>query len=492
MVDVLAAPTAVERARIKRARLARQPLLEGCSALTVRRVATVADEVHVAAGDILVEQGRHGLWFFLIHSGRAEAVRSGRRVDELGPGRYFGEAAVLRQVPQPATVRALSDMTLFVIGCQRMVPLVRDVRLLRRRLGDVGRPPRLVRSTFVRRRPEVVRQIPPITIDTPTRRRRTRRWLVAGLLGSALAAAVVYHPPLAVVAPGPSLDVSTDVTIEGAPTTPLHGRYLAATVRASQPSLLGLGLALLHPHRRVVPLRELTAGGLDPTTARSRGQAAFRESQRNAAAAAARAAGLPVHLSGTGARVDDITGVPDADSLEPGDVIVRVDGRPTSDADDVRAAVASRPPGTTWALVVERNGRTRTVHATSSQSEHGPELLGVALETRDLSIFLPFTVRFRARPVVGPSAGLAYALAIEDMLDPADLARGRTIAATGELFPEGGVQAVGYVSQKAETARRAGASKLLVPTDESTDAWGLGLDVRGVGELGEALSTLHR
>ena len=69
----------------------------------------------------------------------------------------------------------------FVIGCQRLVPLVRDTRLLRGRLGDVGRPPRLVRVPVIRRRPELVRRIPPMTIDLPRRRRRVGRWLAAGL-----------------------------------------------------------------------------------------------------------------------------------------------------------------------------------------------------------------------------------------------------------------------------------------------------------------------
>jgi PDZ domain-containing protein len=47
---------------------------------------------------------------------------------------------------------------------------------------------------------------------------------------------------------------------------------------------------------------------------------------------------------------------------------------------------------------------------------------------------LPFQVRFSERPdVAGPSAGLAYALAIADLLDQGDYARGRTVAATGTI-----------------------------------------------------------
>src|SRR3954469_25176583 len=150
MANVVAAPAPVAgRLRAKRAALARQPLLSECSALTVRRLAAVTDEVKVSCGDVIVEQGRPGLWLFMVERARAERVQDGRVEEVLGPGRYFGEHAVLRQVPQPATIRALSDMTLFVVGCQRLVPLVRDVRPLRLRLGDAASRPRPAAMPFL-------------------------------------------------------------------------------------------------------------------------------------------------------------------------------------------------------------------------------------------------------------------------------------------------------------------------------------------------------
>ena len=104
---------------------------------------------------------------------------------------------------------------------------------------------------------------------------------------------------------------------------------------------------------------------------------------------------------------------------------------------------------------------------------------------------LPFSVRFRARDVGGPSAGLAYALAVEDLLDGADRAQGRTIAASGVIEVDGRVGPVGYVAQKATAANDAGASLMFVPDVEVTDAWGKGLDVRGVGSLSELLAVLR-
>jgi hypothetical protein len=404
-----ASVSVVERVRAKRAALTRHPLLAGCSPLTVRRFAAFADEVRVPAGEVIVEQGRHGLWFFVIDSGEAEVLRDGWGKGLLGPGQHFGESAVLRQVLQPATVRALSDMTLYVIGCQRLVPLVRDTRALRDRLGDVVAPPRRV----VARPSQTWASVRRADHRLPGRavpRRHRQRWAVLAFVAVAAALAAVWHPPLAVVAPGRPFDVADDITITGVPTSPVHGRYLVPTVRASHPTLLGLGLALLHPNRRIVSADDVFPPGTSADTLRRNGEDAFRRSQLLGAAAGAQAAGLSVH----------------------------------------RAGSAQTP-----------------------------------------SIQLPFTVRFRARVVGGPSAGLAYALAVEDMLDRADLARGRTIAATGDVLLDGRVGPVGYVGQKAPAATSGGATILLVPDVEVTEAWGKGLQIDGVGSVQDAIARLR-
>jgi PDZ domain-containing protein len=103
---------------------------------------------------------------------------------------------------------------------------------------------------------------------------------------------------------------------------------------------------------------------------------------------------------------------------------------------------------------------------------------------------VPFTVRFRHHNVVGPSGGLIYALAIDDLLSAADEARGRVIAATGALDPAGDVLPVGYVAEKASAARSAGAQVLLTPTPEAYEADGMGVPVTGVSSVADALGRL--
>jgi PDZ domain-containing protein len=118
--------------------------------------------------------------------------------------------------------------------------------------------------------------------------------------------------------------------------------------------------------------------------------------------------------------------------------------------------------------------------------------IGVIIATRDLSIDLPFEIEFQEQNIGGPSAGLIYALAIADMLDPEDHAGGKIVAATGTIGIDGAVGRVGGVSAKAVSVEEAGADLFLVPQAEVDLVMIEGLEVRGVSTLGEALRVLEQ
>jgi PDZ domain-containing secreted protein len=90
----------------------------------------------------------------------------------------------------------------------------------------------------------------------------------------------------------------------------------------------------------------------------------------------------------------------------------------------------------------------------------------------------------------GSSVALVYALTLADMLDPADVARGRTIAATGELDAEGRVRPVRFVAEKVRVARAAGATVFLVPPGQ-TPRVATSMRIIEVASLAEALAVLR-
>ena len=79
---------------------------------TIEDLAGRLEDVSVTAGAEVVRQGEPGDRFFIVETGRLEALVDGVPVRELGPTDSFGEIALLRDVPRTATVRATADATL--------------------------------------------------------------------------------------------------------------------------------------------------------------------------------------------------------------------------------------------------------------------------------------------------------------------------------------------------------------------------------------------
>lgn len=317
-------------------------------------------------------------------------------------------------------------------------------------------------------------------------------WVVVGLVIVG-AGAALYHPPYVVIAPGEAANVLDDVDISGVETDEVTGRYLLTSVKLSRPSALRTVIAALRRDRQVVPLSEALPQGVGAEEYFRAQRAVFAESRMLAAAAAAEVAGMPVSVSGTGARIVQVLrDSPAADELRAGDVVVEANGEAVDDAISLRQLVQSRPAGDASRLVVEREGgrTTVTVRSRNLPSLSGGVGLGVLVETRDLRVDLPFDIRFVDRDVGGPSAGLAYALAIYDSLSQPDEARGRTIAATGTVDLDGDVGPVGGIPQKALAAEQAGADLFLVPVSEVEQARDVDLRVQGVTSLHRARALL--
>ena len=116
----------------------------GCTRSQLREVERLAERIQVASGEVVAREGRIGREFFLILSGTAAVTQRGRRINTLGPGDFFGELAALDPGPRNATVAALSDLDLLIIGPREFaamadIPGFRDALLkaMARRLRTV-------------------------------------------------------------------------------------------------------------------------------------------------------------------------------------------------------------------------------------------------------------------------------------------------------------------------------------------------------------------
>ncbi|MGH8927766.1 MAG: cyclic nucleotide-binding domain-containing protein [Acidimicrobiia bacterium] len=67
------------------------------------------------AGAVVIKEGEAGDHFYLVESGIVSILKSGHEVNQLGRGSYFGETALLRNIPRTATVVAVTDADLYAL-----------------------------------------------------------------------------------------------------------------------------------------------------------------------------------------------------------------------------------------------------------------------------------------------------------------------------------------------------------------------------------------
>ena len=102
--------------RNEKVELIRQvPLFAQCSKRELGRIASIADEIDLREGKVLIREGARGAEFFVLLEGSAEVTKDGRRINTLGPGDFFGEIALVSRSPRTATVTATSPVQTLVI-----------------------------------------------------------------------------------------------------------------------------------------------------------------------------------------------------------------------------------------------------------------------------------------------------------------------------------------------------------------------------------------
>jgi CRP/FNR family cyclic AMP-dependent transcriptional regulator len=131
--------------------LKRAPLFDGLSRKELTQLARASEDLEIPAGTPLVREGEIGHEFFVIVDGEVEVTRNGTPVAMRGGGEFFGEIALLEDVPRTATVTAKTPLRVFVLTDLQFRDLLTDnpdverkvLRALARRVVDLSGDPTL-------------------------------------------------------------------------------------------------------------------------------------------------------------------------------------------------------------------------------------------------------------------------------------------------------------------------------------------------------------
>jgi len=338
---------------------------------------------------------------------------------------------------------------------------------------------------------------------TPATRSSSRRWWILGGVAVAVAALVaasmLIQLPSFIIEPGSVRPAEQRIDVQGAKAYDSKGDILFTTVYIVRATPMKWLQAKFDSTLEMIPESVLYPGG-DTKAGQQRNQVQMDLSKLIATKEALEYLGYSAEFTGDGALVRGLSQKsPSAGRLSVGDVIVAVDGDPVRLVSDIGPSLEDRKPGDTVPVRFTRKGVAKATEVTlgSAPDSSSRPVLGVEVGPSNPQIDSPVTVEVDSGKVSGPSAGLAWTLAILDRLTPGSLTNGRDVAVTGEILPDGRVGPIGGVVQKVTTVRRAGIRTFLYPASTPLEEQramkkmaGGEVDLRPVETLDEAVKVL--
>jgi len=301
-------------------------------------------------------------------------------------------------------------------------------------------------------------------------RRNLRRlgWGLFVIVGLGIIGGFFIPTPYVALVPGSARTTEDLVDVSGLDVFPSDGEVLFTTVRLkSRPNIWEYLWLTSDDDANVVP-EELIFGNRTPAENREANLQAMTDSKEVAVSVALAELGYEA-VAPTGVFVADVVVDSAADGvLDRGDVLLAVDGVKILTDVDLVDELRNRSAGDTVVFTLQRHtsADTEELELVLGGRADEPEVgfLGVQPQTRiEMNTDLPFEVDIDSGAVGGPSAGLAFTLAILDQLTEGELTGGTEIAVTGTMSIDGTVGSVGGVPQKAAAVRELGIEIFIVP-----------------------------
>ena len=362
---------------------------------------------------------------------------------------------------------------------------------------------------------------PPAPPPVPAPERRARRWpfvlaalAFVGPIGLVVASGITRDS--FAITPGEASPTGTRITVDKAKTyTDSKGEVLFVTVGVPRLNALSEQIAKRDSETEIVPARAIL-GDKSASENRQENLQLMGYSKDFASFVALTRLGYKVTLAGGGSVVDSTCMQPSDDGksctvespaakqLHPQDVIVAIEGQPVHVSSDIPPIIKGHQPGDVVTITVKRAREPKPldlpVELTASTAAGDTRTIVGFIPNdappADLTFAFPVDVGINSGQVSGPSAGLAFTLALLDKLTAGDLTGGHRIAATGTISPNERVGDIGGIRQKTVAVERAGADTFLVPIDEAPEAEaqakGTKLKIVGVRDLDDALTVLRQ
>ncbi|HSJ50274.1 MAG TPA: S16 family serine protease [Actinomycetota bacterium] len=322
---------------------------------------------------------------------------------------------------------------------------------------------------------------------------RLRRFWWVVPIALVLWAAGTVRLPYYSIGPGPARSVAPLITFEDHSRYESDGEFVLTSIHYERLTGLGVVRAWLDRDLQVVGRDFLFRPGESRQDEERRAISQMDQSKLIAASVVLSELTDYPDENGDGVLVEGVVeGCPADGELFPGDLVLGIDGMDVGDGADApaRRVIDGLPEGRRVTFDVLVDGETHDVQLRREPCAGDDRpVVGVRLIDN-----FPFGVRISSGSIGGPSAGLAWALGLYDLLTPGDLTGGRTIAVTGQLDIEGIVYAIGAPDEKVVAASRVGANVLILPEDnlEAARAVGdRGVELVPVRSFGQALAWLR-
>ncbi len=311
--------------------------------------------------------------------------------------------------------------------------------------------------------------------ESRKRRLPVYRIIIAGLL--LLFVAFNFIPSgYYLIEPGPPLALHEIIEVEDSYRQDDWGSFYLTSVGQRRASLWDVFQFVLMPVERdseLTPVEASVPPGMTEEEYVGLMARLMEESQLEAQAVAYREVGFDVSIKGIGVEVIDILDDSPAEGyLKTGDIITAINGREIEMATEAVDIISDREIGEAVRLKIKREDEelTEEISTYEHHDRPGQASLGIMITTAGLEYSMPELVRFAERDLVGPSAGIMFALEIYNQLTEEDLTSGQKIAGSGEIDHHGNISRVAGTDLKVAAAVKESAGYFITSPDNEEEA----------------------